>query len=449
MKRKLLFSAFGPVTTVLASVVLGTSPSLVAASASAEGGATRIVFASGSDGSGTVQRSIEEFNASHAGRIQVTWRQMDPSNDVHHRQLLADLAAGEVPQVIASDVVWTAELARHGWVEDLTRRFYGAYDRDAFLGPALQSATWRLRIWGVPWYTDAGVLFYRRDLLAQSGFEAPPRTWDELARVARQVQGDSGIRHGFVFQGAEYEGGTVNAAEYIWGAGGEIMRGELRITSPLRGTVVETDAITIDSEEAAQGLDMARRMIVEGITPAEVATFREQEALDVFLSGNAVFLRSWPYVHALLEGAALPEAAVGVAPLPALSAERAGTSCLGGWNLMVSARADDEEQDAAWELIRYLTSAEQQKRRALEAGLLPVLVTLYEDPEVLARAPVVALARETMSARVRVRPMSPFYPEMSSRIASAFHAVLEGDLTGSQAVERLDVELRDIAVRNR
>lgn len=450
MKLKRLRSVFRSPTGALTLLAMSAALWLVAAPASAEGDETRIVFASGPDDTGTVQHIVDSFNAEHAGRIQVTWQVMDRDNNTHHDQLVAAFTAkARAPHVVASDVIWTAEFAHNGWVEDLTKRFYGAYDRATFLAPALESATHRLRIWGVPWYTDVGVLYYRKDLLAKSGFDAPPRTWDELTRMARQVMEDSQIRHGFVFQGAEYEGGTANAVEYIWGAGGEVVRGQLWVTSVLRGTLEETDAVTINSAEAAAGLDVARRLIAEGVAPVEVTTYREQEALDAFLVGDAVFLRSWPYVQGILQSSPLSSAQVGVSALPAASAEQTGYSCLGGWNLMANAHASKEERAAAWELIRYLTAPAQQKRQALEAGLLPVIASLYEDPEVLGGVPVAALGKETMSTRLRVRPMSPFYSELSSEVANAFSRVLRGEITGTEAVEALDKELRGIVMRNR
>lgn len=449
MKHQHLRSVCRSLAKTLVLLALGAVLWVGVSSASAEDQPTRIVFASGPDDTGTVKRIVDDFNAEHTGRIQVTWRTMDRDNNTHHDQLVTDFEAqADGPHVIASDVIWTAEFAKNGWVEDVTKRFYRDYERDAFLGPALESATYRLRIWGVPWYTDTSVLFYRKDLLADSGFDAPPRTWDELVEMARQVMKDAGVRHGFVFQGAEYEGGTANAVEYIWGAGGEVMRGELLVTSTLRGTVAETDAVTINSANAAAGLDGARRLIVEGVAPAEVVTYREQEALDAFLAGDAVFLRSWPYVQGMLQKSPLSEAQVQVSALPAASPAHLGYSCLGGWNLMVNTRASDKEAEASWELIRYLTSPDQQKRQALEAGLLPVVESLYEDSDVLGGVPVAALARD-LASQIRARPMTPFYSELSAHIASAFHSVLKGELTGAQAVETLDDDLRAIVTRNR
>lgn len=449
MKHQHSRSVFRSLTKTLILLAVGAVLWVSVSPASAQDQPTRIVFASGPDDTGTVKRIVDDFNAGHTGRIQVTWRQMDRDNNTHHDQLVTDFEAqADGPHVIASDVIWTAEFAKNGWVEDVTKRFYRDYERAAFLGPALESAIYRLRIWGVPWYTDTSVLFYRKDLLADSGFDAPPRTWDELIQMSRKVMKDAEIRHGFVFQGAEYEGGTANAVEYIWGAGGEVMRGELLLTSPLRGTLAETDAVTINSANAAAGLDAARRLIAEGVAPAEVVTYREQEALDAFLAGDAVFLRSWPYVQGMLQTSPLSDAQVQVSALPAASSANLGYSCLGGWNLMVNARASDKEAEAAWEFIGYLTSPDQQKRQALEAGLLPVVESLYEDPDVLSGVPVAALAKE-IASQIRARPMTPFYSDMSAQIASAFHRVLNGELTGAQAVEALDGDLRAIVMRNR
>ncbi len=423
---------------------------LIGSPVSAQAEATQIIFASGPDDTGTVQRIVDGFNAEHEGRFDVTWQEMDRDNNTHHDQLVAAFSgAANAPHVVASDVIWTAEFAHNGWVEDLTGQFYDAYDRAAFLGPARDSATYRLRIWGVPWYTDVGVLFYRKDLLEKSGFDSPPRSWDQLTAMARQVMDDSQVRHGFVFQGAEYEGGTANAVEYIWNAGGEVVREELWVTSVLRGTLEENDAVTIKSDEAAAGLNLARRLIDDGIAPAAVQSFREQEALEAFLSGDAVFLRSWPYVQGLVRDSGLTSAQIGVSALPGATTEQVGYSCLGGWNLMVNARATADEQAAAWEFIRYLTAPEQQKQQALQAGLLPILESLYEDPEILAGVPVAALGKDMMSTRLRVGPMSPFYTEVSSQIATAFHRVLAGEITGTEAVEALDKELRANAMRNR
>ena len=410
---------------------------------------TEIVFSSGPDGSGTVQRMVDAFNDLHRGEIRVEWRQMSPENGTHLQQLIDDLTSdvGGI-DLIASDVVWTAELAKNDWVEDLTDRFYDAFERDAFLEAPMESATYRLRIWGLPWYADAGLLFYRRDKLAESGFADPPQTWNELSEMARTVMADSDTPYGYVFQGAEYEGGTVNAAEFIWSAGGELITPQLTRTGLVMTRVAETDAVRIGSEEAARGLDIARGLVADGVSPAAVTEFQEQESLDAFVAGDAVFLRGWPYVDGYLRREGFTDAEFGVAPLPAASGGRSA-GALGGFNLMINRGSGEAEKEAAWILLRYMTDPAQQRLQALQAGLLPVLEALYDDADLVDAVPMIGLGKELFDEQLHTRPLSPIYSEVSASIASAFNRVLLGELTGSEAARRLEEELRAIVRRNR
>ena len=413
---------------------------------------TDLVFTFGPDDSGTLQALIDAFNRAHSGDIRVTWRVMSPITDTYYRHLESDFAAGAADMdVIGADVVWTAAFARNRWVRDLSRRFHSAYDPDDFLEAPLNSAVYRFKVWGVPWYPDAGMLYYRKDLLEQSGFSNPPTTWENLKRMARTIQQNAGIQHGFVFQGAEYEGGVANALEFIWNAGGRVLTGNLSVAGSFGQVVLDPNVITVNSAEAARGLDEARSLVAEGITPAEITEFRELDAHQAFLSGNAVFMRNWPYPYGLLTDPAQSQITaeqVGVAALPTVAAGARSFSCLGGWNLMINAEANRQKRDAAWTFIQFAVDAAQQRRRALDGGFLPSLRSLYDDQQILQSVPVIALGKEAIT-NVRARPISPFYTQIAPRIARAFTRTLRGDVTGAQAVGALQQELQTILRRNR
>jgi multiple sugar transport system substrate-binding protein len=266
--------------------------------------------------------------------------------------------------------------------------------------------------------------------------------------MALEVKEKTGTPHGFVFQGAAYEGGTVNAAEFIWGAGGELVTSRVTVVGRVMSRVTETYVVRIDSEEAARGLDLARKLVADGVSPEAVTGFREKEALDAFRAGDAVFLRSWPYAYGILKKEGFTADQLGVAPLPAASEGGRGASCLGGWNLMLNAASSEAERDAAWKLVQYLTAPAQQKRQAREAGLLPILRDLYEDPELAAEVPVVALGKE-LTAALHTRPHSALYSAMSAEIAKAFNETLTGVSTGTKAAKDLGEKLRGIVRRNR
>ena len=419
----------------------------VLGSVQAQGGPTQIVFSFGPDDSGSLQALVDRFNEEYQGEIEVTWREMPRSTDEYLRQIQSDfLADASDIDVIGADVVWTAELVHNNQVRDITGRFSNAYNRGDFVDAALDSATYRNRIWGVPWFTDAGLLYYRADLLEENGFEGPPATWDELSEMANQITQNSDTRYGFVFQGATYEGGVANALEYIWGARGRVLTGNITTAGTFGQNVTSPNVINVDGADSAQGLNVARSLVEDGVAPQEVADFREEDAYEAFLAGDAVFMRNWPFVYGLIQDSDLSPEQVGVAQLPVVSEGNPPFSTLGGWNLMIS--ADSDNVNEAWTFIQFATDPEQQKLRALEGGFLPTLQPLYEDQEITDQVPVVSLGRDAVE-NARVRPVTPFYSAMSQRIAGTFNRVLRGEVEGREAVRALQGELQTILRRSR
>lgn len=378
----------------------------------------------------TIQTLVDRFNEENESGITVNFRQAQSDTGAYFDQLRTEFQAqsSEI-DVILGDVIWPAQFAANGWIVDLSDRF-PEEERQNFLSGPIESMSYEGGMYGVPWFTDAGMMYYRTDLLEQSGFSEPPSTWEELKEIAQQVQQDQGTNNGFVFQGANYEGGVVDGLEFIWTHGGAVLG-----DSP--------DQIVIDSPEAIAGLTMERSMIEDGVSPQAVANFKEDESAGAFLQGNAVFLRNWPYVYGLLSDPEQSEISldqVGVAALP--SGEGGESfSGLGGWNFYISAFS--ENQDAAYEFVQFMTAAEQQKFRALEGGYLPTLQDLYDDQEILDEVPVVDLGREALE-NTRPRPVSPVYSDMSLRMGEQFNASLNGDIPPEEAVTTLQTELQDI-----
>ena len=152
------------------------------------------------------------------------------------------------------------------------------------------------------------------------------------------------------------------------------------------GMIVEPDKkVTINNPNAIKALDAARSW-VGTISPVGVTTYGEEEARNVWQAGNAAFMRNWPYAYAL---GADPKSAVSgkfdVTVLPKGGDNGKHVACLGGWQLMLSAYS--KVPDAAAELIRYLSSAELQKKRTILWSVLPTRPALYADPDVLAKYP--------------------------------------------------------------
>jgi multiple sugar transport system substrate-binding protein len=395
-----------------------------------ESGATTITFAFTPDEAGGLQKLIDGFNRQNRGEIQVKWREMPALSADYLEQIQAELQSGQsAVDLIGGDVVWPAQFAASGWILDLSDRFTRSMQQGYLEGP-LGSVQYDGKVWGVPWFTDAGMFYYRKDLLERSGFSEPPVTWDQMKEMSEKVQRDAGTRYGYVFQGSQDEGGVVDALEHIWNAGGDVLDGE---------------TVVIDSPEAAQGLTLRRSMIVDGIAPEASGDYTTQESQAAFTNGDVVFMRNWPFVYGLLsdpETSRVRPGQVDIAPLPVAGEGDRSFSGLGGWNFMVNSSAE-EKLDQIWTFIEYMSAPEQQRTFALESARLPTLRALYEDEEVLSKLPVARLGRESLE-NARPRPVSPYYSDMSLAMAEQFNAAVKGEVPVEQALQSLQEELQNI-----
>jgi multiple sugar transport system substrate-binding protein len=100
--------------------------------------------------------------------------------------------------------------------------------------------------------------------------------------------------------------------------------------------------------------------------------------------------------------------------------------------------------DAAWTFVKYATAPERQRFRALEGAFLPTLTSLYEDQEIVGRVPVIERGGNIIENNARSRPITPFYSDISARLARTFNASLRGEVSPDEAVGNLQAELENI-----
>ena len=385
----------------------------------------------GREASGTLQKLIDKFNKQNKD-ISAKWRVMPSDTGQYFDQLRTQFQAQDGSlTLIGGDVIWPAQFAANSYIVDLSDRFTESM-RSKFLQGPVESNTYQGKVYGVPWFTDAGLLYYRKDLLEKAGFSGPPATWDELKEQADKIKQDQGTKIGFVFQGAEYEGGTVNGLEFINSHGGQVLDPN------------DASKVVIDSPESVAGLEAEYSMVADGVSPQAVSTYAEPETEAPFLGGDAVFARNWPYMYSLAGTENFIETdLIDMVPLPAGEGGES-VSVPGGWNFFINAFAEQEAQDAAWEFVQYMTAPEQQKAYALGGSYLPTLTALYDDPEIKETLPVVGVAGEALKNAVP-RPVSPVYSDMSLKMAEEFNSSLGGDTEPQQAISTLQTELQKIA----
>src|SRR5215213_72944 len=396
-----------------------------------------IVFSFGPEWTGTVQSLVDVFNRQNTSGINVNYREMPADTDEYLLELQKMFAPGGSDiDVIGGDVIWPIQFAAQGWIQDLSADFPES-EQQKFLSAPISANTYEGAIYGIPYFTDAGMLYYRKDLLEQAGFSDPPETWDELKEMALKTKQDTGTKNGFVFQGSNYEGGVCNGCEYIWTHGGEVL------------SEVTGGKVVIDSSEAVAGLETYASMVADGVAPKAVANYDETTSEPVFGAGDAVFLRDWPGFYGLLGIPAkkggypnLKPEQVGVAPIPVAEPGMQSYSTLGGWNQFVNAASDLQEEAVAF--AKFMTATEQEKFLALDGGLRPTRKALYEDPDLIEASPVIELAKEIIFNNAKSRPVTEYYGDMSLELAEQFSNVVTGDTSPQQAAETLQQSLSDI-----
>ena len=322
------------------------------------------------------------------------------------------LSAGNADiDVYRTDVIWAPQLANHLLdLSDAAKDVVGDH-----FPSIIESQTVDGKLVAIPMFTDAPALYYRKDLLEKYGAK-PPETWEELTTTAQMVQdkereaGNSDF-HGFVFQGAAYEGLTCDALEWVKSHGG--------------GQIVEADGeISINNPKAIEAINTAKSWIGT-ISPEGVLGYKEEDARGVWQTGSAAFMRNWPYAYSLSNS---DDSAVkgkfDVVPLPSGGDGSAAT--LGGWNLAVSKYS--KHPDEAVALALFLASKESQKRRATELSRLPTIEALYDDPDVAEAQPIIPNWKEIFLNAVP-RPSAPTkrsYNEVSKEFWTAVHDSLSG-----------------------
>jgi multiple sugar transport system substrate-binding protein len=371
-----------------------------------------------------LRQLVAEFERANPD-VAVELQAFPNATDLAHQLLVTSLGAGaEDLDAFVLDVVWVAELARAGWLADLSDALPPGRVRAEFLEGPAEAVIRDGRTRAIPWFADVGILYYRTDLVPE-----PPRTYDALEAAARAAMArDPGIS-GYVWQGREYEGLSCNFFEALWGRG---------------GAAYADGRFELDTPAARAALGWLRGLVDRGISPRSVAVAAEEDARRAFQEGRAAFMRNWPYAWPLLEARGSPvRGRVGVAPLPSATGSP-GPGALGGWQLGVAARSPPARRAAAIRLVLHLTSPEASLVLARAYGRNPARRAAYADPRLAAANPFVARLLPLLE-RARPRPVTPYYVMIGDALQGELSAAVSGLRTPAEALRRAQAQADELA----
>ncbi|MFM9035394.1 MAG: ABC transporter substrate-binding protein [Mycobacterium sp.] len=384
------------------------------------------------------KRCTEELG----GRFTVKQFALPKGADDQRLQLARRITGNDhTLDIMAMDVVWTAEFAEAGWALPLSADPAGQAEADATTdtlpGP-LASATWGGKLYAAPVTTNTQMLWYRPDLVAP-----PPATWDQMVAEATRLH-DEGKPSWIAVQAKQYEGLVVWFNTLLESAGGRVLADDgktvtLVDTPEHRAATVKALSI-IKAVATAPGADPS-------VTQTDEGTARL--ALE---QGNAALEVNWPFVFAsMLENAVKggvsflplkdrPELAGSIsdtgsfsptdeqfqlafdeskkvfafAPYPGVIPGQPARVTLGGLNLAVSSTTRHPAE--AFEAVRCIRSEANQRYTSIEGGLPAVRASLYDDPDFQKKYPQYAIIRDQLT-NAAVRPATPNYQAVSTRIS--------------------------------
>ena len=374
-----------------ASAVASQAPEVDTGSASGE----ISVWAMGTEGEnlGVLADAFMEENPDITVEVTaVPW-------DAAHDRIVNAMAGGEGPDVTMIGTTWMGEFAELGGIDptpsniDPSTFFEGAWNTTVVDGTS----------YGVPWYVETRLVYYRTDLAEEGGVTEPPATWDELKAMAEAIQ-TAGAEYGINLQ----PGGTGSWQTFMpffWQAGGDIMDAE--------------GNFTLDGEPCVEALTFYDSFFEDGLTAA-AATDVPLEGQ--FANGDVGSFISGPWMIGIVTDAGADPETWTVAHQPT---EEAGTSFVGGSNLGVFADSDNKE--AAWAFIEYLSQPEVQIQWYETVSDLPSVQSAWDDPT-LADDPLLSAFGDQLSD-AKAPPAIATWEQVAAEIDAVIEQVTVGDMT--------------------
>lgn len=343
------------------------------------------------DDSGALQTAADRCSKASGGRYRISYSKLPRGADDQRQQLVRRLAAEDDSiDIMGLDVTWAAEFAEARWIREWT----GENKRRATEGTLevpLRTATWKDKLYAVPYNTNTQLLWYRKDLVP-----TPPRTWDEMLKMAGDLA-RQGKPHYVEIQGAQYEGLTVWFNSLVNSAGGSILNASA--TEPSLGPPAVRAATIMR--------DLADSPAADPSLPNQM----EDQNRLAMESGVAAFEINYPFVYPSMK-ANNPELFKNFrwAPYPRVDAGRPSRPTIGGIDLAVSEHS--RHPDLAFEAALCLRNRENQLTAAIDGGLPPTLRSIYDDPAFMKEYP---FSKEVLAAleSASVRPVTPAYQNVS------------------------------------
>lgn len=357
------------------------------------------VWAMGAEGE-KLDVLAKDFMAANPG---VTVKVTPIAWDVAHDKLITAVAGNQTPDVSQLGTTWMGEFAKTGALAEVPEDV----DQGSFFEGARDTAVVDGTAYGVPWYVETRVLYYRTDIAEKAGVTEPPGNWDELKAMAKAMKEKGGARYGISLSPNNWQ----EFLPFVWQNGGEV--------------VTEGGELNLDSPEVVEALEYYQSFFKEGLTAPSVA-----EGFDVtqgFIAGSHPMFFSGPWHMSLIQeqGGAELEGKWAIAPMPR---EQSATSFVGGSDLVVFEGGDN--QTTAWAFVQYLLQPDVQRKWYSTVSALPSVESAWEQGQLSSDKNLSLFGEQLRDAK-----SPPPIPKWEQIASEAINAELEKATTGGSSAQ--------------
>ena len=380
---------------------------------------TIIVYARGMDDTKATARLLEAYNAQ-SETVTVKYQELAADTKQRYAQMVSSLEEDEVEfDVFDAEIVWPAEFAKRGFAAQMDEHVeQAAMDMSVFFPGTVAALTYQDALWGIPKTASAGVLYYRLDLMNEA-----PSSWAALLSIAET---QSLAPYGFAANGAANDSLVSVALEFIYAYGGRVLD--------------ENGQVTVNSPEAAKGLDAMRKLYTSEAVPPNMLAMTDNDAYAMFLSGESAMMRNWPYAWAhRAQAASSVSGKFAIAPLPA--GDAGASSVMGGVVLMMNAKS--EKADAVWDFMQFVASKEGQAILAVHGGRVPARRDVMQMPEVLVSNPHFCEQNFVRAIEEAVpRAVTPYYTRISAAMQEELERFLRMEMDAAAAASNMEIRIK-------
>lgn len=340
--------------------------------------------------------------------------------------------------LIYMDIIWVSEFAAKNRLLDLSSEFSPKDLKKEFLVSEVDNGFYNSKLYRIPFRTDVGVLYYRKDLLEDLD-NKNLETFEDLIRISQTLQSQQKVEFGYLWQGQRSEGLAAMFVEVLEGYGGFWIK-------------PENQQVGLDAQEAIQAVNFLRETIDKGISPPGITTYEEETTRRLFRDGRAAFMRNWPNVWVEANGAnSSISGNIAIQPMVHAKGKKSG-ACKGGWGFGIAKTTKHKKE--AVQAIKFFTSATAQRQFTLSYGAVPSRRKLFLDPKIVAKYSHYPSLLNMIDNYWVARPRIPQYEEASLILQKYLSAALkqpneDGYIRTQEAMDRAAQETRQLlATRN-